>query len=116
MKDPVSFERIYLYPKPVDMRKQINGLAQLVENSGISLYESSLFLFTNKQKRTIKTVYWEKTGFCLWMMRLEEKKFPWPKKTDKQITITCEQFNWLIKGVDFTKIKAHESLSYQRFS
>lgn len=116
MKAPEYFENIYLYPKPVDLRKQINGLAQLVEASGLDLYKPSLFLFTNRSKKLLKSIYWGKTGFCLWMKRLEEERFPWPTKASKKIMLTPQQYNWLIDGVDFMKIKGHKSIEYQRFS
>lgn len=117
MRSVESFEKIFLYPKAVDMRKQINGLAQIVESSSaLKLFSPSLFLFTNRHRRLIKALYWANTGFCLWMMKLEENRFPWPKSTDKHLLISPEQFNWLIRGVDFRKIKPHQSLEYERFS
>jgi len=116
MRSADSFEKIFIYPKPIDMRKQINGLAHIVESCSLEIFSPSLFVFTNKQKRLIKTIYWAQTGFCLWMMRLEENKFPWPKSTDKHFTISPEEFNWLIQGVDFTKIKPHQIQNYERFS
>ena len=68
MRSADSFEKIFIYPKPIDMRKQINGLAHIVESCSLEIFSPSLFVFTNKQKRLIKTIYWAQTGFCLWMI------------------------------------------------
>jgi hypothetical protein len=41
-------------------------------------FTGNLFLFLNKRGTTIKALYWDANGFCLWMKRLEEDRFRWP--------------------------------------
>ncbi len=65
--------RIFVRPGATDMRKQINGLVLVVqEQMQLSPFETALFLFCNAQRRVLKAVYWDRTGFCLWMKRLEK--------------------------------------------
>ena len=72
--------RIFVRPGATDMRKQINGLVLLVqEQMQLSPFEAALFVFCNGQRRVLKAVYWDQTGFCLWMKRLERGRFPWPQ-------------------------------------
>ena len=72
--------RIFVRPGATDMRKQINGLVVLVqEEMQTSPFETALFVFCNAQRRLLKAVYWDRTGFCLWMKRLEKGRFPWPR-------------------------------------
>ena len=60
--------RIFVRPGATDMRKQINGLVVLVqEEMRTSPFETALFVFCNGQRRLLKAVYWDRTGFCLWM-------------------------------------------------
>ena len=72
--------RIFVRPGATDMRKQINGLVLLVqEEMRTSPFETALFVFCNAQRQLLKAVYWDRTGFCLWMKRLEKGRFPWPR-------------------------------------
>ena len=105
---------IYLHHQPVDFRKAINGLAILVEESmQLSLFERSLFVFCNKRRTQLKVLYWDDTGFALWQKRLEKQKFKWPKQSQGAvITLSYEQWHWLLKGIDFSRIKPHKSLFF----
>ena len=83
MKMFVNTPIIYLYRDPVDFRKAANGLALIVEQQmELSPFSETLFVFCNKtgDKVKILTVYWDKTGFCLWYKRLEKERFKWPRK------------------------------------
>ena len=63
--------RIFVRPGATDMRKQINGLAVIVEQQmQANVFEPGLFLFCNAQRRILKAVYWDRNGFCLWMKHL----------------------------------------------
>ena len=68
--------RIFVRPGATDMRKQINGLVLLVqEQMQVNPFEPALCVFCNAQRRVLKAVYWDRTGFCLWMKRLESGRF-----------------------------------------
>ncbi len=59
--------RVFVRPGATDMRKQINGLALAVEQlMQANIFEPSLFLFCNSERRILKALYWDRTGFCLW--------------------------------------------------
>ena len=98
MKAMTEFTDIYLYQKPIDFRKQINGLSVLVlEDLNISLCSKNLFVFTNKHQNRIKMLYWDKTGFALWLKRLEKSRFKWPKNINKDVVeLDNQQLSWLL--------------------
>ncbi len=57
--------KIYLVMGFTDMRKQINGLAQIAEaKKSKELLSGNYFVFLGKTLRVIKMLYWNKTGFC----------------------------------------------------
>jgi len=63
----------------VDFRLGINGLSTLVEATlRFDPFSRNLFCFTNKRRNQIKVLYWQRSGFCLWLKRLEEERFKWP--------------------------------------
>jgi transposase len=109
-----DFSGIYLHRDRVDFRKSINGLSLVVENEmKRNVFEKSLFLFCNKDRTRLKILYWDKTGFALWLKRLEKDKFTWPNKLENSVVeVSTLQLRWLLAGVDVWKIKPHEQLKY----
>ena len=118
MKSPASFQKVFIHKDYVDMRKSINGLSQIVEMASMgNLMGPNLFVFSGKSRSTIKILYFDRSGFCLWQKRLEQNKFPWPKKSlDVVVSISPEQLSWLLDGNDIFKLKPFAELNYSRVS
>jgi transposase len=116
-----SFEGIYLHRDPVDMRKAIDGLCQIVEQEGMGdLMGAHLFVFCSKKRNRLKILYFDRSGFCLWQKRLEKQKFSWPKplaraRLPETIVFTSEQLEWLLDGYEVWKMKPFEKLQFQKF-
>jgi transposase len=108
--------RIFVRPGATDMRKQINGLVLLVqEQMQLSPFEAALFVFCNAQRRVLKAVYWDRTGFCLWCKRLEKGRFPWPPTAaEARREIDVKQLRMLLIGIDFWQ--EHEELRYREIA
>jgi transposase len=76
MRPDAKVQKVYLYPKPVDFRKSINGLAALVElDIKVEVFNPVLFVFLNRTCSQVKILYWERNGFCLSLKRLEAERF-----------------------------------------
>jgi transposase len=102
---------IYIRPGHTDMRKAINGLAMAVtEDMFFDPLNGSLYLFSNKQRKIMKALYWDRNGFCLWQKKLEKHRFPWPKTEDAARKINADQLSMLLSGIDFWN--AHTELKY----
>ena len=82
---------IYVRPGKTDMRKQINGLAIVVQQLKLDPFSGSLFLFCNRRRYLLKILYWDRTGFALWQKRLEKDKFPWPRDRSEVKQIDAEK-------------------------
>ena len=49
--------------------------------------------------------------------RLEEDKFSWPRKMHgTTLSLSQEQWQWLLDGLDIEKMKPHRTLDYQSLS
>ena len=60
---------VFVRPGHTDMRKQVNGLAMIAEEQmELDPLSGALLLFCNRQRRIIKALYWDGTGFALWML------------------------------------------------
>lgn len=93
---------IWLYPKPIDFRKQIDGLVMLVADKlELNPVSGQLFLFRNKGANKIKMLWWDRTGFCLLYKRLERGKLIFPAKQEKIMELTRDQLSWLLSGLDY---------------
>lgn len=59
MRPDAKVEKVYLYPKPVDFRKSIDGLAALVElDIKVAVFDPVLFVFLNRHRNRVKILYW----------------------------------------------------------
>ena len=109
---------IYLHRQPVDFRKAINGLSVIVSDAmGLSPFDPAIFVFCNKRRTQLKVLYWDKTGFVLWQKRLEKEKFKWPRKLMQDtLKIEMEQWEWLLRGFDYTQLTPHSTLLFNHVS
>ena len=109
----LSKVRIYLRPGTTDMRKAVNGLSAIVqEDMSLDPFNGSVYLFCNKERKLLKAVYWDKTGFWLSQKRLEKNKFPWAQDEDEARELTAEELQLLLSGIDF--FKAHKEIIYKK--
>jgi transposase len=91
--------RILAYRHPVDMRKSFDGLVALVKHAlGEDPLSGTLYVFTNRRRTYVKSVYWDRTGFCLFAKRLERGRFTFP--SDKETFELSERaFLLLLDGI-----------------
>ncbi len=105
--------KVYLYSKPVDMRRGMDGLSVIVETQmQLKPFSKSLFVFVNKRRDKLKILCWEKNGFIVWYKRLEKERFRW-FKDDETRSISVKELNWLLDGYDVFKFKPHQALSIE---
>lgn len=97
-----TFSSLYIHRDPVDMRKSINGLSAIVqEEMGLSFSPGSLFIFCNRRRTHMKMLYFDHSGFALWLKKLEKAKFPWPKQLDQDvIEVSVKDLELLLEGID----------------
>ena len=115
MHPGASISQVYLCCVPVDFRKQIDGLAALVEAElALNIFSDALFVFANRQRSRIKILYWHRNGFCLWQKRLEKDRFAWPSGDSSATqTIDLRELEWLLEGFDLWANYPHKTLNYQ---
>lgn len=102
MKSFREFGALYIHRAPVDMRKSINGLAAIVVSEmKCDLRASALFIFCNARRTHMKMLYFDRSGFALWLKRLEDSKFPWPANVGEgTIPISTSDLALLLDGVN----------------
>jgi len=104
---------IYLAIGPTDFRKQISGLVALVQlQFGKDPFkETSVFVFCNKKKDSVKILRYDRNGFVLaYKKLLERMKFQWPKDREEVKEISRKQVEWLLEGLSIEQKKAHHEV------
>ena len=110
MLDFSRVENYYIACGYTDMRRQIDGLAAVVEMQfGQKLDETCIFLFCGRRSDRIKALYWDGTGYVLLNKRLQEKRFQWPRKGQELKQLTKQEFRWLMEGLSIVQRKAFEA-------
>jgi transposase len=111
----ISKVKIFVKPGPTDFRKQINGLSIIVqEEMELDPLNGNLYVFCNKIRNRLKILYWDKTGFAMWLKRLEKGKFPWPRNIAEALEIDLDKMKMLLSGIDFWN--AHKELKFSKIN
>lgn len=94
-------ENVYIRTGYTDMRKQLDGLADIIQYSfNLDPYSNSLFLFCGRRADRIKAVHYEGGGFCLLYKRYESGRLKWPRTGEEAKQISAQQLRWLLEGLD----------------
>lgn len=91
--------RILAYSDAVDMRKSFNGLiaitTQVLKEDPLS---GDLYVFRNRRGNLIKILSWDRTGYCLYLKRLEGGKFSFVSRGGKN-EISEQRLGLMLDGI-----------------
>jgi transposase len=109
----LSKAKIFIRPGHTDLRKAVNGLNGIIKGQmADEPFSGNVYLFCNRERKLLKVIYWDKTGFWLSQKRLEKEKYPWPETGEEAREIKAEELGMLLSGIDF--FKAHKELIYKK--
>lgn len=92
---------VYAYAAPVDMRKSWEGLSAIVRNDlGQDLLEGNLYLFINRRRNRTKVLFFDGTGLCIFMKRLERGCFAklWRRTKEKVLSLSMSEMQLFLEG------------------
>lgn len=105
--------QVYLVTGYTDLRRGIDGLAEVVQGklsldpySGDSGGTPALFLFCGRRRDRIKGLLWEGDGFLLLYKRLDNGCFRWPRNETEAKLLTEQEIRWLFEGLELEQPKA----------
>ena len=92
--------QVLVATKPVDFRKQMDGLAALVQQAhGADPFCGAIYVFRSKRADRVKLLWWDGTGVCLLNERLESGQFRWPPIEDGLLRLAPSQLSTLFEGI-----------------
>jgi transposase len=107
---------VYVADRVVDFRKAIDGLSALVEERfSRPAGDGSVYVFYNRHYDRVRCLFWDKNGFVLYHKRLERGRFRLDKSGKKASTITHQQLDWLLAGLDFQLMQEFSELDYSNY-
>jgi transposase len=113
MIDKWQSKSIWVYRKPIDFRKQLNGLIQtVIDESDRPLDRNGIYLFRNRKYDKLKLLVWDRNGFFMGYKRLERGKFDFPTQTNV-VQINAETLLELMAGMPMVYIQNQTVSSIQ---
>jgi transposase len=97
------------------MRKSFDGLAALAKNQ---MHEDPLsghlFVFINRRKTYVKILYFDRSGYCLWMKRLEQGRLNYNNKHENKQALNWIQLKLILEGINLKNIT--QKKHYKQFN
>ena len=102
LADVLEIRRVVIACGYVDLRKGVDGLAQIIgsryrENP---FEKGTLFLFCGRRADRCKALLWRGNGFLMLYRRFEDGSMSWPRTPEEAAEITEEQFRMLMMGLN----------------
>lgn len=94
---------VFVSVAPVDMRLGFDRLAGLAEERmQRSARSGALFLFFGKRKTTLKLIFFDGSGLCVFHKRLDRRCFRIPEAVDDSGVLLLEEreLDDLLEGID----------------
>jgi transposase len=108
-------QKVWLHTQPTDMRKSFTGLVALVKNV---LQENPLdgqcFVFINRRKTQLKLLYFDGTGYCIWMKRLEQGQYHGVQNGTDKAAISWAELQMIIAGIEVKNIRRFKRFSREK--
>jgi len=95
------------------MRFGIYSLAGLVRNElGFDPSSGDVFVFLGKRLNQIRLLQWDRDGFAMYVKKLEQGTFEWPKS--ENIAITSQQLILLLQGVMLDSVRLRKRYQHTK--
>lgn len=86
------------------MRRGFPGLSAQVQTVlDQQPYSGHVFVFRGRRGDTVKILWFDGDGLCLFAKRLERGHFIWPQATSGTVSLTRAQLSMLLEGIDWRR-------------
>ena len=102
MIGPGAETRVWIATGVTDMRKGMQGLALLVQQSlKRDPYAGDVYFFRGRCGTLIKALWHDGVGLSLYAKRLERGRFVWPTTVNGAVRLSAGQLGYLLEGIDW---------------
>ena len=101
----IRVEAIWLALGVSDLRGGIDVLlAQVLRGFAAGAQPHHAYVFANRRADRLKVLVYDGVGMWLCTRRLQAGSFAWPGDTAGSMTLTAEQFEWLVAGLPWQRL------------
>ena len=106
----IRIDAIWLALGVSDLRGGIDALlAQVVRGFAQGAQAHHAYLFANRRVDRLKVLVYDGAGMWLCTRRLQAGSFAWPRERSGSISLTREQFDWLVAGLPWQRLSARQA-------
>ena len=101
----IRIDVIWLALGASDLRGGIDALlAQVVRGFALGAQAHHAYVFANRRADRLKVLVYDGAGMWLCTRRLQAGSFAWPREDTGSLTLTREQFDWLVVGLPWQRL------------
>ena len=101
----IRVEAIWLALGVSDLRGGIDVLlAQVLRGFAAGAQPHHVYVFANRRADRLKVLVYDGVGMWLCTRRLQAGSFAWPGDAAGSMTLTVEQFEWLVAGLPWQRL------------
>ena len=103
----IRVDQVWLALGVSDLRVGIDALlAQVVRSFSMGAQAHHAYVFANRRADRLKVLVYDGAGMWLCTRRLQSGSFVWPHNDTGTMTLTREQFDWLVEGMPWQRLSA----------
>ena len=100
-------EAVWLALGASDLRGGIDVLlAQVVRGFAGGAQPHHAYVFANRRADRLKVLVYDGVGMWLCTRRLQSGGFAWPSQVGGHLSLSREQFDWLVAGLPWQRLSA----------
>jgi transposase len=105
--------RVFVALQPVDMRGSFDALAGHVRRLRADPLDGHVYLFVNRNRRLIRALWFDRTGWAMFSKRLERGSFELPdvEQGVGKVAVDPAQLAMILEGIS---LSARRRLRYRR--
>ena len=108
----MRIEAVWLALGPSDLRGGIDALlGQVVRGFAQGAQAHHAYVFANRRADRLKILVYDGAGMWLCTRRLQAGGFAWPRETAGTLSLTREQFDWLVAGLPWQRLGAPQAIT-----
>lgn len=94
--------RVFLAIEPIDMRGSFRSLAGAARLLGLDPADGHLYVFLSRRRNIAKILCFDRSGWCVFMKRLERGSFQLPVVADgsTKVCVDPTALHLLLQGID----------------
>ena len=103
----IRIDAVWLALGASDLRAGIDALlGQVVRGFASGAQAHHAYVFANRRADRLKVLVYDGAGLWLCTRRLQDGGFAWPRQASGTLSLTREEFDWLVAGLPWQRLGA----------